>query len=307
MDDTPITHAECLALFNSQSWAETTNKTYLGDFQDFVAYYEHRFQAPFDLRQASARDLRDYRDDLQGERGLRAGSVEKKLAPLRFLFKMALRKGWLVQNPMNGLKRLKQVETAPRWLDKTEQAALLRAMLQELEFAIRHYPARWRTYRRDVSLTIFLLNSGLRVAEACDVRLADVELSERKGSVLVRRGKGSKERRVPLNAHARKALQEWLAVRPESGTDHLWISVERSPHAALSERSVQRVLARYKQLAGLEHFSPHVCRHTFAKNLIDEAVGLEKVAKLLGHANLNTTKIYITPSEQDLALAVEKL
>ena len=75
----------------------------------------------------------------------------------------------------------------------------------------------------------------------------------------------------------------------------------------LSGRAVQRILQRYAQLAGLELLTPHVCRHTFAKNLVNQDVGIEKVAMLLGHANLNTTRLYITPDEHDLESAVEKL
>ena len=306
MAEISITLIQSLALYEKPGWASSTKKGYIRDFQYFATNWEERHQEVFDLKKVSARDLRDYQDYLQGELGLRASSVEKKLAPLRFIFKQALRKRWIMENPIEELRRIKHVETAPRSLSKNEQATLMRAIKKELEVALLRYPTRWRTYQRDAALVDFLLNTGLRVNEACEVRLRDIQLSERKGSLLVRKGKGRKERRVPLNLHARHALQEWLAVRPESDTGHLWTAVERG-NGALSERSVQRILARYKTLAGLERFSPHICRHTFAKNLIDKGVGLEKVAKLLGHANLNTTRIYVTPSEQDLELAVEKL
>jgi integrase/recombinase XerC len=78
-------------------------------------------------------------------------------------------------------------------------------------------------------------------------------------------------------------------------------------HESLSGRTVQRILQRYARAAQIEELTPHVCRHTFAKNLVDNEVGLEKVAALLGHSSLNTTRIYIAPSERDLELAVEHL
>jgi integrase/recombinase XerC len=169
------------------------------------------------------------------------------------------------------------------------------------------YPRRWRTRRRDGSLVLFLLNTGLRLQEATALRLDDLQLSERKGSLLVRQGKGNKERSVPLNATARKALRDWLDVRPEDSGPYVWVAVEAEADKRLSGRAVQRVLTRYGQAAGLPDLTPHVARHTFAKNLVDSGVGLEKVARLLGHANLNTTRIYVTPSEHDLELAVESL
>ena len=150
---------------------------------------------------------------------------------------------------------------------------------------------------------LFLWHTGLRVSEAITLTQRDVQLSERKGQVTVR-GKGTKQRTVPLNTEARQALQAWLDVRPITADDAVWISTETD--CALTVRSVQHVFERYGRAAHVEHLSPHVLRHCFGKNLIDAEVSLEKVAALLGHSNLNTTRIYITPSEQDLAQAVER-
>jgi site-specific recombinase XerD len=85
----------------------------------------------------------------------------------------------------------------------------------------------------------------------------------------------------------------------------VFVSTETSD--GLTARSAQRILNRYGRAAGIESLTPHVLRHSFAKNLVDNEVGLEKVAALLGHSNLNTTRIYITPSEQDLERAVETI
>ena len=123
----------------------------------------------------------------------------------------------------------------------------------------------------------------------------------------MRHGKGNKERNVPLNAEARKALQEWLAVRPQSSNTFIWVAVESLADAGISGRAIQRVLQRYAQDAELQELTPHVLRHTFAKNLANNNVGLEKIAALLGHASLNTTRIYVTPDARDLERAVEEL
>lgn len=112
---------------------------------------------------------------------------------------------------------------------------------------------------------------------------------------------------MPLNADARKALQEWLSAQPDVGNDFLWVPLESEEDGPLSSRSVQRVILRLDQDAGIEHLTPHMLRHTFGKNFVDSGVGLEKVAALLGHANLNTTRIYVTPNQNDLEQAVEGL
>ena len=120
-------------------------------------------------------------------------------------------------------------------------ATELRAIQNDLELAKQKYPKRWVTRRRDASLVLFLLHTGLRLSEATELRLDDVQLSERKGSVSVQNGKGNKQRSVPLNSDARKALQAWLEVRPQG--DHLWMTVE-GEHEILSGRTVQRILQR---------------------------------------------------------------
>jgi len=181
-------------------------------------------------------------------------------------------------------------------------------MERDVQIAKLRFPKRWAGRQRDFSMVTLMLNTGLRLAELVNVELGDIELSERKGSVFVRHGKGNKERRIPLNADARKALRDWLAIRPETpGNTFLFIALESEADGSLSHRTVQRIVRRYGQEAGLPHLSPHTLRHTFAKNLVNNGVSLEKVAVLLGHSSLETTRIYITPSAQDLAQAVSRI
>ena len=101
-------------------------------------------------------------------------------------------------------------------------------------------------------------------------------------------------------------MEAWLNVRPGKG-EYLWVAVESDEDGKLTGRTAQRMLKRYAQEAGLEELTPHMLRHTFAKNLVNNDVGLATVAKLLGHSKLDTTKVYITPDKKDLESAVEKL
>jgi site-specific recombinase XerD len=158
--------------------------------------------------------------------------------------------------------------------------------------------------RRDLAVLQTLRHTGIRVGELTALRLADVEISERKGQLVVRFGKGSKYRVVPLNADARKALSDYLAVRPKSTSDALFLG-RRSE--GLSPRAVEKTVLKYAQHAGLEDVSPHTLRHTFGKQALDAGVDLVTVSRLMGHERLETTAIYTTPSAQDLEKAVEKL
>jgi integrase/recombinase XerC len=149
----------------------------------------------------------------------------------------------------------------------------------------------------------------LRLSEAAALRVADVEIKPRSGSVTVRSGKGNKRRVVPLNADARKAVSEWLAVRPPSippsGGEEVTALFVSQKGGALSARAMAEVVTGLGAKAGLEGLHPHLLRHSCAKNLVDQGIGIEKVAMILGHESLETTRLYTMPSEADLQAAVE--
>lgn len=289
---------------NDQDLSPLTIKGYLSDLQHFARWFEQTNGETLSVQRITPTDVKEYKHFLLAVERRKAGTVNRRLAALAALCKWARQTKQITSDPTENIKGVTGVARGPKWLDKHEQHRLLRAIENDLELAKQKYPKRWLTRRRDASLVLFLLHTGLRLSEAVELRMEDIQLSERKGSVLVQHGKGNKQRSVPLNSEARKALQEWLKVRPQS--DHLWMTVE-GEHEVLSGRTVQRILQRYARDAKLDELTPHVCRHTFAKNLVENEVGLEKVAALLGHSSLNTTRIYITPSERDLELAVEHL
>lgn len=289
-----------------QDCAKLTVRGYVADLRLFRVWFEQTNGEAFCMEIITPSDLREYRQYLIGVERRKPATINRKLAAISRLMKWAMDTGWIDRNPIENIHMVSQEKPGPRYLDKKEQYALQRAIEKDLQVSRMRYPKRWLTRLRDASLVIFLLHTGLRLNEALTLELGDIQLAERKGQVLVRQGKGGRVRTVPLNVDARKALQDWLAVRQGSGS-HIWTQVEGESSDELSSRSVQRVLARIGQDAGLEHLTPHVCRHTFAKNLVDSGVGLEKVAALLGHSNLNTTRIYVTPNQKDLEQAVERL
>ena len=289
---------------NEQDLSPLTIKGYLSDLHHFSRWFEGTNGEVLTVQRMTPTDVKEYKNFMLSVERRKAGTVNRRLAALTALCKWARQTKLITNDPTENIKGVSGVARGPKWLDKHEQHRLLRAIENDLELAKQNYPKRWVTRRRDASLVLFLLHTGLRLSEAVELRMEDIQLSERKGSVSVQNGKGNKQRSVPLNSDARKALRDWFEVRP--GSDHLWMTVE-GEHESLSGRTVQRVLQRYAKAAQIEELTPHVCRHTFAKNLVDNEVGLEKVAALLGHSSLNTTRIYIAPSERDLELAVEHL
>ena len=283
--------------------APVSVRGYCADMRRFARWMENSLETNFALDALQVGTIQAYRHFLL-EQGRKPNTINRDLAAISAFGNWGVQAGRIPQNPALHIRSLDSVSLAPKWLDKNQRAALIRAANDDVKLARQRYPRLWLMRLRDAAIVVLLLHTGLRVDEVCNLTLKDVEISTRKGQVTVT-GKGFKQRTIPLNKGAREMLAEWLNVRPRSTADAVFLN-QRG--AALKPRSVQRALHRLAENAGLETtVTPHTLRHTFAKSLIDEGVSLEKVAKLLGHSNLNTTRVYITPSEQDLEEAVGRL
>jgi integrase/recombinase XerC len=265
---------------------------------------------PPTLVDITSHDARDYRSHLRDVDRLSPPTVNRRLASLRVFLQWAADAGLIVTNPAVRIHGIKvAAPPAPRWLNRTEQQRLLNTLDQTVQLAqtLAEYPESGLAAQaiRDRALLVLLLNTGLRVLEATSLQVDDVTLNGRSGAVFVRNGKGGKTRSIPLNQQTRQFLGEYLALRPEVRTQKLFVG-QRGP---IGSRQVLRLLKKYVRHAGLdeEQVTVHSLRHSFGKNLVDAGVPLDQVAMLMGHASLNTTRIYTTPDGQDLQRAVEKL
>ena len=292
---------------NQQDRSPLTIRGYLADLRTFAVWFQQTNGEDLRPSGVTPSDIKGYRQYLLTVERAKAATINRHLAALSAYLNWAVRSGQIEKNPSAGIRSIQQVSSGPRYLDRKQQFALQRAVEKEIQVAKLRFPKRWVSRQRDCAMVVFLLNTGLRLNEAVSLKLEDLHLTDRKGLVWVRQGKGGRQRKVPLNLDARRALQEWLDSRPEDGTDFVWIAVESDQEAALSSRSVQRAMTRIGRQAGLPALTPHMLRHSFAKNLIDSGVGLEKVASLLGHSSLNTTRIYVTPNQADLEKAVDQI
>ena len=209
-------------------------------------------------------------------------------------FTWALEEKRIQSNPTNGVNTIKEQPHAPKWLERQDLHALVRAVSD-----------RKKPSKRDHAIIVLLVHTGLRVSEACRLDIEDLTIRDRSGLVRVRQGKGNKYREVPLNSTVRNALREWIGER-ESGP--LFTSQKKG--GRLTARAVEQMISRYACAACLGEgvkVTPHVLRHTFCKGLIDNGVGIDQVAALAGHGNINTTARYTKPSRQDLQRAVDRM
>jgi site-specific recombinase XerC len=159
---------------------------------------------------------------------------------------------------------------------------------------------------RDRAIFTLMLRCGLRIGEVAALRLPDLYLQAAVPRLLVT-GKGSKQRTVYLSSQALHLLREYLQVRPASADDHLFLTYQ---HRGISSHAIQMRLQRYRQKAGVS-FTCHQLRHTFATDLNEADVPLTSIQKLLGHAWVETTMIYVQANDKkvqgDFLAASQKL
>lgn len=277
-----------LAELERRGRSPRTVKGYREDLQAFARWIQDTFGEPFEPRAVLPADVRDYRAFLLAR--FRPATVNRRLIALRAFFRWLKARGEIPEDPTEGLPLAREVRPAPKALTPQELRRLLRA-------------AHRGGNPLHIAVLTMLAFAGLRVGEVCELRLSDVQLTPRSGRV-VARGKGEKTRMIPLAPEARRALQAYLAVRPEIDSDRLFIG-RRGP---LTPSGVWQIVKAYARQAGLDGVHPHMLRHTFATRLLREAgADLVTVAELLGHESLNTTARYTRPTERDMEAAVERL
>ncbi len=267
--------------------AAKTRDTYHAALQRFHEWYLATYGEEPEASLLTGEEAREWRSYLANVKQLSAASVNQHLAALRGLARhhgrpltvKGMKKVMPPVEPLNGreIGRLMAVLEGPQWLDK-----------------------------RNVAMVSLMVRAGLRVSEVVALRIGDLELSDRKGQVTVRQGKGLKERTVPLSRKARAEVKAYLEVRPSFAGQLVFVSQAGRPLAA---RDVQRLVSNAARQAGIRsEVTPHTLRHSFAtRALRDGKVDLPTLSQMLGHENLATTARYLHPDKRKVAAMVEEL
>lgn len=273
------------ALTVQQGASPQTIRAYASDlaqFQVFAqdAWNRRRPMIPESIEPALIRDFLAARDRM----GEKKSSLARKLACLRSLFRYLIRVGQLEVNPAEDVRAPKLPKHLPRVLTKDDAGALM------------EFPGdQGRDALRDRAILETLYSTGARVSELVGMNSGDISRSE--GLVRVR-GKGGKERVIPLGSMALGAIDAYHAQAP-GGTHQ---SARRSSEAMpifrnsrggrLTTRTIARIVAKYsRQLTG-GTIHPHILRHSFATHLLDEGADLRAIQEMLGHVSLSTTQKY---------------
>lgn len=211
-------------------------------------------------------------------------TVARKLSTLRSFFSYLYSEGVIKVNPARVITSVKTKRILPKFLT-IDDAFKLIDTVKEDKF----------TEQRDKAILELFYSSGIRVSELCGLNIDDIDLKE--GLIKVR-GKGKKERIVPIGQKAKEALKKYMAVRHIRCIKKNFIA-EESPlfinnrGKRISDRHVRRIVEKYAKAIGIiEKIGPHTLRHSFATHLLMEGADLRVIQELLGHASLSTTQIY---------------
>ena len=257
--------------------AEETLAAYVRDMTAFLSFNGNR---PF-----TAKSVEDYVRHLF-ELGLKASTVRRKCMSVRCLYRFLVDKGRLDRQELTLIDPIRvRRENLPS-LEPDELDRLLAA-------------AKGPNAVRNRAIVHALFGSGLRVSELCGLNLGDCHLDQRWARV---KGKGARERIVPLSAECVEAIATYLADRGhgEGGrTDALFIQGDTNER--LTRRAVSNMITALSQRAGVRHTTSHTLRRTCATSLLRRGIDLGQVQRLLGHSSLSSTQVYLNTSPERLA------
>ncbi|WP_159586083.1 site-specific tyrosine recombinase XerD [Chelativorans xinjiangense] len=282
--------------------SDNTLASYRRDLEDADAFLE---AAESGLAGASPAGIRAYLGDM-AERGFAATTQARKLSALRQFFKFLYAEGLRGDDPTGVLDSPKKGRPLPKTLSEAETGLILERAAQEARAAVEGSPERIAAQRLSTLLEV-LYASGLRVSELVSLPVTVALRDERFFTV---RGKGGKERIVPLSGKARAAVALWLTERARHPAlaESPWLFPAASERGYLPRQVFARELKGLAARAGIASakVSPHVLRHAFASHLLQNGADLRAVQQLLGHSDISTTQIYTHVLEKRLQELVQK-
>jgi integrase/recombinase XerD len=266
--------------------SRNTLDAYARDLQSYVSFLERRKITV--LEGSSPELILAFFKQLRGK-GLAARSLSRVLSALKGFHKFLLQERALADNPVRRLRTPKTVPRLPSVLNSAEIEALLRQPDPSQAFG-----------QRDRAMLELLYATGLRVSELVHLSINDVNLEV---GYLKTKGKGSKERIVPIGGSATRALRTYLEkargqFAPSSSNGTLFLGRRGR---GMTRQGFWKLLRKYGQAAGIEkRLSPHTLRHSFATHLLERGADLRSVQTMLGHVDISTTQVYTHVSREHL-------
>jgi integrase/recombinase XerC len=261
-----------------------TLRSYQSDLEQFAGFLRDR-----DIIDVGHQDLRQFLGMLMSRKAKRS-SIARKLSAIRTFFKYLNREGVLAGNPARLVATPRQEKRLPAVLTVDDAFRLLDGPGDDSGRRLR-----------DRAVLETLYSTGIRASELVGIDLADIDRRDR----LIRiRGKGRKERIVPVGQRALEAIDGWCAARKTPKEPAVFTNPSGK---RLTPRSVQRIVETYRKALGItQKASPHTLRHSFATHMLESGADLRAIQELLGHASLSTTQRYTHVNLDSLMEAYDK-
>ncbi|RKY63370.1 MAG: tyrosine recombinase XerC [Candidatus Latescibacterota bacterium] len=261
--------------------SSNTLRGYRRDIFQFINFLKKNKINSF--KSISYQDLLSYLGYLRNY-GYSETTIGRKVASLKSFFKFLSARKIIKSNPVALLSSPKKPDRLPDFLTLEEVEKILNIPSEK----------NWQSLR-DKAILELLYSTGIRVGELTSLKIGDIDFFQ---ELIKVKGKGKKERIVPIGRYALKALIEYIERRPNKKEKNVFLNKYGKP---LSERSVERIIDKFSKKAGIgKKITPHTFRHTFATHMLDRGADLRTVQELLGHERITTTQIYTH-------LTVEKL
>ena len=283
-----------------------TQRNYSQALTEFFRWHVGERKSPPAWEKLQRDDFRGFVRFL-GRNNLSRAATQLRFSALRTFYKFLMRHGVTESSPIKNLSLPKPEKRLPKFLTKPQMEALLIAPFELLKIQKEKKagrPISQIAALRDVAVLEMIYSCGLRVSELCGLRGEDIDWSEQ----IVRvRGKGKKERLVPVGKPALMAIQDyWNTFKQSPGGVMPVFFSETKKRAPLSPLQLSRRLKKYLSIAGLDpSLTPHKLRHSYATHLLDAGADLRSVQELLGHAHLITTQVYTHVTTERLKRAYD--
>jgi integrase/recombinase XerD len=287
--------------------ASNTVEAYRRDLEDYVGFLAGCRRS---VETVTTDDIRAFLAELS-DRGLKSTTVARRLSAIRQFHRFLYAEGITAGDPAAVLEGPRRGRGLPKVLTVDQVDRLLETAHAAAADASQGLAAQLRAARL-AALIETLYATGLRISELVALPASAARAAE----ALVVRGKGGKERLVPLTEAAKRAMSHYRALRKEAGAgkkeaagEGKWLFPSFGDSGHLTRQHVARELKALAAAAGLDHrlVSPHVLRHAFASHLLQNGADLRTVQTLLGHADISTTQIYTHVLDERLAAMVRDL
>ena len=228
-------------------------------------------------------------------KGIKASTMDSKRRYLSAFFSHLYKNKMIAENPMETIEPVKHKKALKKPLSEEE--------MTKIKLSCYDRP-------RDIALIVFLLETGIRVSECMNLDISDVDFDKREVKIL---GKGNKERIVYFTGKSNVLLKRYLDSREDINSElpcccgvPLFVN-DNKPHGRMSKSSIEHLLKKIGKDSGVTRIHPHLLRATFATELANKDMPLDMIAKLLGHANMNTLKYYVLRDYDEIQHSYRKI